>query len=136
MRALRRFLRDDEGAVTIEFTTLVPFFIFLLVIFADFAAVYLTHTEMYNLARDAARRMSTGELKDADEVVAYAEEHMFLGQRLYTVFTDFGPNGNMQVLVEVPVGEAAFFGFFLGPLIGESLTATATVSREPGVLDR
>lgn len=133
MYGLGNFLRDDKGAVTIEFTVLVPFFIFMLVIFADFAAVYLTHTEMYNVARDAARRMSTGELKNADEVVAYASEHMFLGQRLYTVFTDFGPNGNMQVLVEIPVGEAAIFGFFMRPLIGESLTALATVSAEPGV---
>lgn len=133
MYGLGNFLRDDKGAVTIEFTVLVPFFIFMLVIFADFAAVYLTHTEMYNVARDAARRMSTGELKNADEVVAYAGEHMYLGQRIYTVATNFGPDGNMQVLVEVPVAEAAFFGVFLRPLIGESLTALATVSAEPGV---
>lgn len=133
MGSVGALLRDERGAVTGEFTVVVPFFVFLLVFFADATILYLTHTEMYNLARDAARRMSTGELQNADEVVAYASERMFLGQRLYTVYTDFGANGNMQVLVEVPVGEAAIFGFFFTPLMGRELVALAAAGQEPAV---
>lgn len=133
MCSVLKFLSDEEGAITLEFVLIVPYFVLTLVFFADIATVYLTHSQMYDLARDAARRMSTGELKDADQVVAYAEQRLTMGQRLYTVFTDFGPNGNMQVLVEIPVSEAAIFGYFMAPLIGENLFALATVSAEPGV---
>ncbi len=129
MRGVVLFLSDETGAVTVEFTVLVPFFIFLLVFFADAAAIYATHTNMYDFARDAARRMSTGELENANEVVAYANGNLFFGQRQYTVFTDFGRN--MNVLVEIPVSEAAIFGFFFRPIIGESLIARATMNQEP-----
>ena len=128
MPSIDRFMRDEKGAVTIEFTTLVPFFIFLMVFFADAVALYLTHSEMYNVARDAARRMSTGELKNSDDVVAYAAEHLFLGGRTYNVYTGFSTTS--AVLVEVPVSEAAIFGYFFSPILGESFIASATVARE------
>ena len=132
MRGFRRFVRDETGAVTVEFTVLVPFFIFLLVIFADAAVLYLTHSEMYNLARDAARRMSTGQFENPNEVVTYSAEHLFLGQRTYTVYTSFGPT--MSVLVEVPIDDATIFGYFFRPILGKSLIATAYWGREPRLL--
>jgi len=129
MRSFERFLRDTKGAVTIEFVTLFPAFIVLMVLFADTSVVYLTHTEMYNASRDIARRMSTHQLTTDSEVVAYAAEHLNLGARRYIVDPDFG-EGNMKVTIAVPVSQAVFFGAVFGPILGDFLTATATVQTE------
>lgn len=133
MQSLGQFTRDEKGAVTVEFTVLVPFVIFLFVFFVDAAVIYLTHSEMYNVARDAARRMATGELENSGAVTQYASEHLFLGQRTYNVYTVFGVTST--VLVEIPVGQAAIFGMFFRPIIGESLIATANVVREPRLVE-
>jgi hypothetical protein len=129
MRSISDFLRNDTGAVTIEFVTLVPAFVLTLVFFTDISIVYLTRTEMWNTARDISRRMSTGELTTAEEVTDYAASHLFLGQREYTVVADFG--ANKAVRIEVPMAEAAMFGTWLIGVIGDTLSVYATMSSEP-----
>lgn len=129
MQSFGKFVRDEKGAVTVEFTMLFPFFILLMIFFVDACVIYLTHTEINNVARDAARRMSTGELTTPEEVVAYAGEHLYLGSRTYTVQSDFG--ANMRVIVEVPMQQAVFFGVFFRPVLGESLLVISTMRREP-----
>lgn len=129
MSKLERFMHDEHGAVTIEFTTLVPAFIFMMIFFVDASVVYLTHSEMYNVARDVARRMSTGQFMTPDEVQTYAEQRLLLGERTYTLYPDFG--SDMKLTVAVPVSQAAVFGAWLKPIIGRTLVATATVRREP-----
>jgi len=123
------FLRDDLGAVTVEFTVLVPLFVLLLVFFADSSVVYLTHSGMYADARDLARRMSVEELTTAEQVRSYAADHLFLGNRSYTIEPAFG--ADMAVTISIPLTEAAIFGTFLQPLVGRQLSASATVRREP-----
>lgn len=130
-RARRGFLSDERGAVSIEFTTLVPFFIFLLVFFTDATVIYLTHTEMFNAARDISRRMTTGELDDNADVQAYAESHLFLGQRDYYVGIDFA--GDRTVAVVVSLDDAAPFGLFFQPILGRELIASATMGEEPRI---
>lgn len=126
---LARFLADQKGAVTIEFTTLVPFFIFLMVFFVDASMIYLSHSEMYSTARDIARRMSTGELKTAQEVEDYAAEHLFLGLRNYYIDRSY-VDGAAQVRIAVGIGEAAIFGAFFKPILGKALVATAVAKLE------
>ena len=118
--------------MTIEFTTLVPAFIFLMVFFVDCSVVYLSHSEMYSTARDIARRMSTGQLKTEQEVRDYAAQHLFLGQRNYYIEPRFGEN--MQCRIVVGIGEAAVFGGFFEPIVGRALVATAVMSREPKII--
>jgi len=132
MPSLRRFLRDQTGAVTIEFTTLVPAFVLLMVFFADASVIYLTHSEMFEVARDISRRMSTGEITTEQEVETYAAEHLFLGQRTYNVSVEMG--NDMQLAIWVPIGEAAIFGVWFHPIIGKSLVATVVMNREPPVV--
>lgn len=127
--SLSKFLNDTKGAVTTEFTVLVPFFVFLLVFFADASVIYLTHTEMYNASRDIARRMATGQLKTSNDVQAYAEDHLHLGSRTYVVDPQFG--NAMTVTISVGLDEAVFFGTFFQPILGRSLLASSTVQREP-----
>jgi Flp pilus assembly protein TadG len=128
MLSFNRFIKDTKGAVTIEFTVLVPAFVFLMILFVDTSIVYLTHSEMYNAARDVARRMATHELQTESDVQAYTAEHLFLGMRTYTVVPNFG--GEMSVSISVSVNQAVFFGVFFEPILGKSLVATASVRRE------
>lgn len=127
--AWRRFLACEKGAVTLEFVVLAPFAIFLLVFFSDAAVTYLSHSEMYNTARDIVRKMSVGELTTVEEVQAYASQKLFLGNRTYTLDVQFG--GDMTVAISVPIEQAAVFGYFVRPLVGRVLTARATMRREP-----
>lgn len=131
MPAIRQFLEDTRGAVTIEFTVLVPFFLFLMMLFADASVVYQTHSEMYNAARDIARRMSTGELTTPQQVRDYAAQHLFLGDRQYVVDPHFG--SNMTLTITVGFDQAVFFGLFFRPLLGKTIVATSTMRREPRI---
>ena len=129
MRSISNFLGNETGAVTIEFVVLVPFFVLMLLFFADVSTVYLTRTMMWNTARDISRRMATGEFTNADQVKDYAQSHLFLGHRRYAVNARF--SGNNVVQIEVPIGNAAIFGVWLSPVMGETLTVTASMRSEP-----
>ncbi len=128
MRTFDRFIKDSKGAVTIEFTVLVPAFVFIMILFVDTSIVYLTHSEMYNAARDIARRMSTHQLETPADVQAYAAEHLFLGGRVYTVDPNFG--GVMSVSIAVSIKQAVIFGALFEPILGKALVATASVRSE------
>ena len=128
MLSFDSFIKDRKGAVTVEFTVLVPACVFLLILFADTSIVYLTHSEMYNAARDIARRMATHELETPSDVQAYAEEHLFLGMRQYAVDPNFG--SVMSVSIAVGVNQAVFFGVLFEPILGKTLVATASVRAE------
>jgi Flp pilus assembly protein TadG len=128
MRSFDRFIKDNKGAVTIEFTVLVPAFVLIMVLFVDTSIIYLTHTEMYNASRDIARRMSTHQLETDSDVQEYAAEHLFLGTRTYTIDPSFG--GEMSVSIAVSVSQAVFFGAFFEPILGNALVTTATVRSE------
>lgn len=131
--SLSRFLGDQTGAVTIEFTTLVPFFVFLMVFFADAATIYLTHSEMYQAARDVSRRMATGELETEQDVQNYVATHLQLGQRTYTIDPDWG--NNTRLIIALPIGQAAIFGYWFQPILGQILVADVVTSREPRLVE-
>jgi hypothetical protein len=125
------FLGDETGAISIEFTALLPFFVLLLVFFADAAVIYLSHSEMYSTARGLARQMAVETITTQQEVETYAASHLFLGDRTYQVRATFG--AEMRVTISIPVGEAAIIGVFVEPIIGRELTASVTMRREPFV---
>jgi Flp pilus assembly protein TadG len=131
-----RFLSDSRGAVTIEFVVMFPAFIFLMIFFADTSIVYLTHTEMYNAARDTARRIATHQLDTQEEAHAYAAGRLSLGARTYGLYTD-GYNsagGVATVTVAIGLDQAVFFGALFEPILGRSLVATARVRIEPRLI--
>ena len=137
MRRLTEFLTDQTGAITIEFTTLVPAFILILVFFIDASMVYLTRSEMFNVARDAARRMSTDELTTDEAVRAYVEQHLHLGGRVYVVDPDFQTSPEMTVTIGIRIGDAAVFGVWFDSFMNNDsivrnvIWARSTVRREP-----
>ncbi|MDH3666985.1 MAG: pilus assembly protein [Paracoccaceae bacterium] len=123
------FLNDEYGAVTIEFTALFPFFLFLLIFFVDASMIYLTHSEMTNAARDIVRRMSTDQFTTLTQVEDYAETKLLLGSREYEIQVDFG--AEQMVVISVPMGEAAIFGIFFQPILGNTLAVVSRQRREP-----
>ncbi len=131
MPGLGALLRDDRGAVSLEFTVLVPFFMMMMVLFADATVVYLTHSEMFNVVRELSRRMSTGQIQNQDQAATYVADKLFLGERQYLVVTEF--NGDKTATIEVDLLDAAIFGVWFTPLLGHRLAATATVGEEPRI---
>lgn len=128
MGRLNQFLSDQRGVVTIEFTTLVVPFILMMVFFVDASMIYFTHTEMFNVARDVARRMSTDEIKNDSEALEYAKERLLLGDRTYYFDSDFNTD---TVTIAVSVGDAAVFGAWFRPILGRALVARSTMGHEP-----
>jgi Flp pilus assembly protein TadG len=122
-----RFLRDERGSATIEFVLWVPVFVVLLVATTDATILYLSHTEMWNVSRDIARRLSVGDITEG-QAVEEAKKELFLYSRAYTVATSVG----IDVVVEITtnVGDASVFGFFK-PVLGRDLSARVVMRREP-----
>ena len=129
MHCISNFFRDESGVVTIEFTTLVVAFIMMLVFFTDASIIYLTRSEMWSVARDITRRMSTEEISTAAEARDYAAASMHLSGRNYVIDPDFG--SDMSVTIAVTIGEAAIFGAWFKPIVGDYLVASVTMRREP-----
>ncbi len=123
---MSEFLRDEHGSATIEFVLWIPVYVIILVAVTDASILYLTHTEMWNTARDSARRISVGAMTAAD-VPDRAREKLLLAGRTYTVA---GSDANPVIVeISVGVGDASIFGFF-GPVLGRQLTARVEMMKE------
>ena len=130
MRSVFTFLGDEKGAVTIEFVLWVPIFVGLFVFVTDASIVYLTHSEMWSVARDTTRRMTTGQITSRAQAAEYAASHLFLGSRTYVIDPDFD-SADMNVTIAIGLDDAAIFGFFFKEILGRSLVASVTMRKEP-----
>ena len=126
---LRAFISDDRAMATIEFVLWVPVFVVILVAVMDGTVLYLHQTEMWNVSRDIARRISVGDLTEADAVDTVRNE-MYLYSRAYTVATSNPINLNIQITIQTRIADASVFGFF-EPVLGRYLTTSVTMRREP-----
>ena len=127
MRGFFAFIGDDHAAVTIEFVTIFPAFVLVMLLVVDASILYLTHTDLFNVSRDVARRISVGAMH-VDDMPAYVSERAILGARTLTV----GSYSGSVVIVElsVNVGDASVFGFFT-PILGREMKVRVKMLREP-----
>ncbi len=137
-----QFLRDERGTVTIESVLWLPVFVIILVAATDATVLYLHHTEMWNVSRDVARRVSVGDMTEAD-AAATVQNEMFLYSSAYTVATSDPADLDVQIVIQTSVADASVFGFFdkvicmashcINPdgSVGKYLTAIVTMRREP-----
>ena len=130
MQNVFAFLRDEKAAVTIEFVLWVPIFIGLFVFVTDASIIYLTHSEMWSVARDTTRRMTTGEITTRDEARDYAAAHLFLGSRTYVIDPELA-SSDLNITIAIGLDDAAIFGFFFKGILGKSLVASVTMRKEP-----
>jgi len=130
MRSISTFLGDEKGAVTIEFVLWVPIFVGLFVLVTDASIIYLTHSEMWSVARDTTRRMTTGEFTTDAEARNYAAAHLFLGSRTYVIDPELA-SSDLNITIAIGLDDAAIFGFFFKEILGRSLVASVTMRKEP-----
>ena len=124
---LRTFFQDEHAAVTIEFVAVFPFFVFLLLMFVDASILYLTRTEMFEVSRDTARRVSVGAIS-VDEVPGYVNDHLLLAGRTYTIASY---SGSLVIIeMSVNVADASIFGIFR-PVLGRTIKVRVEMLREP-----
>jgi len=123
----KRFLQDEHGSATIEFVIWVPGFMFLLLFATDATVLYLTHTGMWNVSRDVARRMSIGDLTDT-QAVAVAQQELFMNGLNYSISATSGTD--VVVTISVAVPDASIFGIF-DSLLDSFLVARVVMRREP-----
>jgi hypothetical protein len=101
----------------------------LLVATTDASILYLHHTEMWNVSRDVARRVSVGDMTEADAATVVQNE-MFLSTNAYTVTTSDPANLDVVIQISTSIADASVFGFFK-PVLGMHLVAEVTMRREP-----
>ena len=133
MRKFHTFLSDDNGSQTIAFILWIPLFMFLLVIVTDASFLYLNHTEMWNVARDTARRMSAGQLTSALEAESFAAGQLALHDNPYQVRASHDPDTSMEVVIAVDIADAMIFGAFLWPVLGRTMEARFVMRSEPPI---
>lgn len=122
-----RFLRDEGGAVTVDFVIWFIPFMFLLAMTVDATMLYLTHSEMWNVSRDIARRLAIGDMTES-EAVDYAREELFLYGNAYTLATEV--TADVTVIIATDFQDASLFGIF-GKVLDGSLTARVIMRKEP-----
>lgn len=139
---LLRMLRCDRGAALVEFTLVAPILIFLTSGIIQFGYVFFIQNTMQNLARDAARGISVGELTGSDGDVtcpgggADTAQAMICGgladfSGTFTVNALQPENSGEDVIVTVslPMSDAAVMDV-LDVMSSGTLTASATMRME------
>ena len=97
--------------MTIEFVLWVPIVLGLLVTAIDATTLYITHTEMWNVARDTARRMVTGKLRTLDEAEAYAVNAMSLRDAPYAVNAIYDKDNVVEFQMAIGVSDISIIGY-------------------------
>lgn len=133
MRGIIEFLKDDSGSETVQFVSFVPLFAGVLVIVTDTSFLYLNQSEIWNVARDTARRMAAGQLTSEQEAIDYASSRMTMFDNHYQVSASYDPDTKMVVLITVPIAEAMIFGQYLQPIMGQSIGARFEMRSEPEI---
>lgn len=130
MNGLQKFLRDDRGTATIEFVIWIPIFVALLIIVVDLSMVHLAHTEMWNVARDTARRMTTGVIRTEAEAEIWALGNLNVYDTNYSVAATRLPDSYMLVVVSAQFSDISVFGFAFESLLGNTIRASVVMRAE------
>jgi Flp pilus assembly protein TadG len=93
-------IQDERGSQAVGFVLWIPVFVALLMIVIDATTLYITQTEMENVARDTARRMIRGGFPPA-AAEAHAMNAMSLRDYPYTVRATFDDTIGAEVIIAV-----------------------------------
>jgi len=129
-RAIVQFTRDSRGAVTVEFVLWIPIIMALLVTAIDATTLYITHTEMWNVARDTARRMVTGKIRTIADAEAYAQGAMDLRDAPYAVKASYDKDDVVEVTIAIGFNDLSIVGYG-SPLTIIGTTIAAHVVMRP-----
>lgn len=131
LRLLKHFSRSTRGVLTVEFVIWIPVLLVILAFTADACKLYLTQADMWDVARDTARRISTGQYCSTADAEAYARS-----QLLYKLTYRFAIVKGASEVVEIstPIADASVFGALasIGGFAAKTLSAKVTMPAEPG----
>lgn len=131
LKRLRSFGRSERGVITVEFVIWMPVFLVILAFIADACALYLIQADMWNVARDTARRMTTGQLGTAQEAHDYAAAQLMYPNKPYTITATPGVPDDV-VQITIPITNASIFGVLAiyGSFSDATMTAKVTMRAE------
>lgn len=130
---LRSFIRDSKGSATIEFVLWVPIIVALLMIVVDAATLYITHSEMWNVARDTARRLNTGQIKTEEDAETHAANAMGLRDLPYAFNATYDPDNGIEVVIALRVNDVSIIGYSPLSIIGGDMMARVVLRPDPDV---
>ncbi len=127
-RQLQR-VNDEEGGVTVEFVIWLPVFLLVMMLTVDVSMVFLAQSRMWDVARDAARRMSLG-LMDETEAEAFAGDGArFKSSAIPTVDATVGST-EVSIVITIQGQDVNLFGVF--PFsASQPITARVVQLKEP-----
>lgn len=124
---LARLVADETGSATVEFALWIPLFCFLLISTADLGILLMRHAEMWDIARDAARRMAIYQMS-ADEARSHVIDRLAEDSDALVVEAEVGDE--VRVLITVPTAHVLPFGVF-GSAMNGTVVTRVTMLREP-----
>lgn len=114
LKQLIRNFSDDSGATTVEFVLWVPVFMFILMITVDVSLLFLRQSNLWYVARDAARHASLRQFDEfADPTAAlqtYAEDRGTFGGDRPSAAGTIIEASTVTVILRVPMREVGIFG--------------------------
>jgi len=121
-----KFRKDEGGTATVEFVLWLPLIAGIIVGAFDLNIMLMTQSNMYTVARDTARRVSTGEFT-ATTGKAYALKQLnYMG---FDYGVDITDNTDVVVAIKTTLSNVAVLGVMGGE--GKyNLTATVTMRSE------
>ena len=134
VRTFVEMVQNDRGAVTIEFVLWVPIIMGLLVTAIDATTLYVTHTEMWNVARDTARRMVTGKFHTEAEAEAYAASAMNMRSAPYFVRATYDKDDVVEVIIAIGFSDISIAGYGSPLMIfGTNVAAHVVMRPDPRI---
>ncbi len=125
-RFLSKFRKNEQGNATVEFVLWLPLIMGVIVGAFDLNIVLMTQSSMWNVARDTARRVSTGEL-DASTAQTYALTQLTYMNFEYGVDVTVGTD--VVVDIETFLSNVAILGA-MGSSGKYNITASVTMRVE------
>ncbi|MEX0970848.1 MAG: TadE/TadG family type IV pilus assembly protein [Paracoccaceae bacterium] len=119
---------DSRGAVSVEFVLWVPVFILILALTVDATILFKTQANLWTVARDAGRQMSTG-LYSNSQAESYAESQ-FANWGITGTATASQTNDSVTMQISVPVASVTPFRI-AGAFTDGAIVAVVTQRKEP-----
>ena len=124
---LVRFRRDRRGATAIELAFTLPILLMALTGIIQFGAIFFLQSHMGDVARDAARRVSMGQM-NAAEAKTHAEGELINWDATFAVDVQ-ELSDDVRVSITVPLAEASLVDI-LGLFKSGTLSASADMPVE------
>jgi Flp pilus assembly protein TadG len=130
VKRLNALIRGKDGLVSVEFVLWMPVFFLILAFTADACVLYLMQADMWNVARDTARRMATGQLTTTAAAQTYASGQLLYPTKPYTYTITQGTDD--VVGISIPISSASIFGVLAvyGSFSSATLNAQVTMRAE------